>query len=55
MNDRLDVSLCFTEMLIIKYNILTCIDFIRGGVTMSKIIIIEDTETIREEPRTFLI
>lgn len=42
-------------MQLINYNILKSIDFYKGSECMSKIIIIEDTETIREELKTFLI
>lgn len=41
-------------MIIINYNMLKLIDFHKGSESMSKIIIIEDTDTIREELKTFL-
>lgn len=41
-------------MIIINYNMLKLIDFYKGSESMSKIIIIEDTDTIREELKTFL-
>lgn len=48
------VLLFFAVMIIINYNMLKLIDFYKGSESMSKIIIIEDTDTIREELKTFL-